>query len=80
MSDIVHHHIKLPYIMAYDTQPLISLGEKKLFLNEAVEKDFILYMNTKHRDTLDALKAGKLDDNITDVIEKAAKEVSAKYN
>jgi F-type H+-transporting ATPase subunit alpha len=26
------------------------------------------------------LKAGKLDDNITDVIEKVAKEVSAKYN
>jgi F-type H+-transporting ATPase subunit alpha len=44
------------------------------------EKDFILYMNTKHRDTLDALKAGKLDDNITDVIEKAASEISAKYN
>jgi F-type H+-transporting ATPase subunit alpha len=29
---------------------------------------------------LSALKAGKLDDNITDVLEKAAKEISAKYN
>jgi F-type H+-transporting ATPase subunit alpha len=37
-------------------------------------------MNNKHRDTLDALKAGKLDDTITDVIENAAKEISAKYN
>jgi F-type H+-transporting ATPase subunit alpha len=37
-------------------------------------------MNNKHRDTLDALKAGKLDDAITDVIENAAKEISAKYN
>ena len=36
-------HLPIPYIMAYDTQPLISLGEKKLFLNEAVEKDFILF-------------------------------------
>jgi F-type H+-transporting ATPase subunit alpha len=37
-------------------------------------------LNNKHRDTLDALKAGKLDDNITAVIENVAKEVSAKYN
>ena len=44
------------------------------------EKDFLEFLNNKHRDTLDALKAGKLDDNITDVIEKVAKEVSAKYN
>jgi F-type H+-transporting ATPase subunit alpha len=44
------------------------------------EKDFLEFLNAKHRDTLDALKAGKLDDNITDVIEKVAKEVSAKYN
>jgi len=29
---------------------------------------------------LNALKAGKLDDNITDVLEKTAKEISAKYN
>jgi F-type H+-transporting ATPase subunit alpha len=36
-------------------------------------------MNAKHRDVLDALKAGKFDDNITDVLEKAAKEISAKY-
>jgi F-type H+-transporting ATPase subunit alpha len=37
-------------------------------------------LNNKHRDTLNALKAGKLDDNITDVLEKAAKEIGAKYN
>jgi F-type H+-transporting ATPase subunit alpha len=36
-------------------------------------------LNNKHRDTLDALKAGKLDDKITSVIENVAKEVSAKY-
>ena len=44
------------------------------------EKDYIEYLKNKHRDTLNALKAGKLDDNITDVLEKAAKEISAKYN
>lgn len=36
-------HLPIPYIMAYDTQPLISLAEKKSFLNEAIEKDFILF-------------------------------------
>ena len=43
------------------------------------EKDFLAYLNAKHRDTLDALKAGKFDDNITDVLAKVAKEISAKY-
>jgi F-type H+/Na+-transporting ATPase subunit alpha len=37
------------------------------------------YLNNKHRDILDGLKAGKLDDKITDVIEAVAKELSAKY-
>lgn len=36
-------HLPIPYIMAYDTQPLISLGEKKSFLNEAAENDYILF-------------------------------------
>jgi len=44
------------------------------------ERSYIDYLNTKHRDTLDALKAGKLDDTITDVLEKVAKELSANYN
>jgi len=36
-------HIPLPYIMAYDNYPLITLQEKEAFLNEAVEKNYILY-------------------------------------
>ena len=36
-------HLPLPYVMAYDMFPLKTLAEKKLFLNEAVEKDYILY-------------------------------------
>ena len=65
---------------------IIYAGSKNLLRNVPVnkvkefEKDFLAYMNNKHRDTLDALKAGKLDDTITDVIENAAKEISAKYN
>lgn len=36
-------HIPIPYVMAYDTRPLLTMTEKKLFLEEAVEKDFILF-------------------------------------
>ena len=36
-------HIPIPYIMAYDMQPLLSLQEKRSFLKEAVEKDYILF-------------------------------------
>lgn len=36
-------HIPLPYVMGYDTRPLITLGEKGKFLERAVENDFILF-------------------------------------
>jgi glyoxylase-like metal-dependent hydrolase (beta-lactamase superfamily II) len=36
-------HLPIPYIMAYDMFPLTTLNEKKLFLNEALEKEYILY-------------------------------------
>ena len=36
-------HIPIPYVMAYDTRPLLTMTEKKLFLEEAVEKDFVLF-------------------------------------
>lgn len=35
-------HIPLPYIMGYDTSPLISLTEKEILLNEAAAKDYRL--------------------------------------
>jgi glyoxylase-like metal-dependent hydrolase (beta-lactamase superfamily II) len=37
-------HIPLPYIPAYDMFPLKTLAEKKIFLNEAAEKEFILFL------------------------------------
>lgn len=36
-------HIPLPYVMAYDMFPLTTLQEKKLFLAEALENDYILF-------------------------------------
>ena len=36
-------HIPLPYVMGYDMQPLITLAEKELFLNEAVKNNYTLF-------------------------------------
>ena len=64
---------------------IIYAGSKNLLRNVPVNKvkefevDFISFLNAKHRDTLDALKAGKFTDEITDVLQKVAKEISAKY-
>jgi glyoxylase-like metal-dependent hydrolase (beta-lactamase superfamily II) len=36
-------HIPIPYVMAYDMFPLTTLHEKKSFLTEAVENNYILF-------------------------------------
>jgi hypothetical protein len=41
-----HHHIKLPYIMAYDIRPMDTLQEKTIFLEKAFENNHILFLNT----------------------------------
>lgn len=44
MADLLpsHGHIPIPYVMAYDMFPLTTLHEKKNFLQEAVENEYIL--------------------------------------
>jgi len=37
-------HLPLPYVMGYDTRPLLTLSEKEKFLNTAVKNDFILFL------------------------------------
>jgi glyoxylase-like metal-dependent hydrolase (beta-lactamase superfamily II) len=36
-------HIPIPYVMAYDMFPVTTLNEKKSFLKEAVENNYILF-------------------------------------
>src|SRR5687768_3444417 len=45
MADLLpsQGHIPLPYVMAYDMFPLTTLDEKKSFLKEAVDNDYILF-------------------------------------
>ena len=37
-------HIPLPYVMGYDTRPLITLEEKAKFLNEAADNQYVLFL------------------------------------
>jgi glyoxylase-like metal-dependent hydrolase (beta-lactamase superfamily II) len=51
MADLLpsQGHIPLPYVMAYDMFPLTTLNEKKLFLKEAIENDYILFFEHDHQ-------------------------------
>ena len=37
-------HIPLPYVMGYDTRPLLTLDEKEKFLNQAADEEMILFL------------------------------------
>jgi len=37
-------HIPLPYVMGYDTRPLLTLSEKESFLKEAADNNYILFL------------------------------------
>lgn len=37
-------HLPIPYVMGYDTRPLLTLEEKDAFLARAVEEDFLLFL------------------------------------
>lgn len=37
-------HIPLPYVMGYDTRPLLTLEEKGKFLTEAADNNYILFL------------------------------------
>lgn len=49
-------HIPLPYVMGYDTRPLLTMDEKQIFLNEAVEKEYILFLQHDAHNELCTLK------------------------
>jgi F-type H+-transporting ATPase subunit alpha len=64
---------------------IIYLGSKGLLRKVPVEKirefesEFLDYMDAKHRDVLDTLKAGKLTPEVTEVLEKVAADLAGKY-
>ena len=55
------------------------LGDVPVNKVKEVEKEIIDYLNQKHKDTMDAIRAGKIDDDIKKVIEAAASEMTARF-
>lgn len=37
-------HIPLPYVMGYDTRPLLTMDEKKLFLDKCADEEIIMFL------------------------------------
>ncbi|WBL25639.1 F0F1 ATP synthase subunit alpha [Zunongwangia sp. HGR-M22] len=68
-----------------DQIAIIFAGSKNLLRDVPVEKvreferDYIEFLNAKHRGVMDTLKAGKLTDEVTDTLAAVAKELSEKY-
>ena len=68
-----------------DQVVIIYCGTKNLMRKVPVEKvkefetELISYMRNKHSAELESLRTGKLTDEATQAIEKAAEELSAKY-
>jgi F-type H+-transporting ATPase subunit alpha len=73
-----------PYTVE-DQTAIIYAGTNNLLRDVPVEKvkefekDYLVYLNAKHKNVLNDLKAGKLTDEITDTLKVVAKEISAKY-
>ncbi|AJH13313.1 F0F1 ATP synthase subunit alpha [Myroides profundi] len=82
--EILKQAVNDPYTVE-DQVAIIYAGSKNLLRSVPVskvkefEKDYLDALNSRHRDVLDQLKAGKFTDEITGVLEKVAKEISAKY-
>ncbi len=64
---------------------IIFAGTKNLLREVPVDKvkeferDFLEFLNAKHRDVLDQLKAGKITDEITDTLTAVCKDLASKY-
>jgi F-type H+/Na+-transporting ATPase subunit alpha len=65
---------------------IIYIGTKGLLRKVPVnkvrefEKEYLSFLEQKHKDVLDQLKAGKFTPEITEVLEAVTKELSSKYN
>ena len=49
-------HIPIPYVMGYDTRPLITLDEKAKFLTKAANEEFILFLEHDYHNECCTLK------------------------
>jgi F-type H+-transporting ATPase subunit alpha len=68
-----------------DQVAIIFAGAKNLLRKVPVnkvkefERQYIDFLNAKHRKTMDIIKSGKLTDEVVDVLTKTAEELSSSY-
>ena len=68
-----------------DQVAIIYAGSKNLLRDVPVEKvkeferDYLEFLNAKHRDVLDSLKAGKLTDEVVDTLSAVCNDLVKKY-
>ncbi len=64
---------------------IIYVGTKGLIQNVPVDKvkafeaEYLDYLDAKHKDVMDTLKAGKINDDVTNTLAQVAKEIASKY-
>ncbi|WP_010519519.1 MBL fold metallo-hydrolase [Croceivirga radicis] len=58
MADLIPTvgHIPLPYVMGYDTRPLLTLDEKNNFLNSAIKDNLLLFFEHDAHNQICSLK------------------------
>jgi glyoxylase-like metal-dependent hydrolase (beta-lactamase superfamily II) len=49
-------HIPLPFVMGYDTRPLLTLDEKEKFLNKAADENYVLFLQHDSQNELCTVK------------------------
>ena len=49
-------HIPLPYVMGYDTRPLLTLSEKKDFLDKAAKHNYVIFLQHDYQHECCTLK------------------------
>ncbi|MEI3789698.1 MULTISPECIES: F0F1 ATP synthase subunit alpha [unclassified Chryseobacterium] len=65
---------------------MIYAGTENLLRNVPIKKvkefqiEYIEFLRSKHPDTMAAIKAGKIDNDITNVLKQAANDLASKYN
>ncbi|UOE39240.1 MULTISPECIES: F0F1 ATP synthase subunit alpha [Chryseobacterium] len=65
---------------------MIYAGTENLMRNVPIRKvkefqlEYIEFLRSKHPETMAAIKAGKIDNDITGVLKQAANDIAAKYN
>ncbi len=64
---------------------IIYVGTKGLIQNVPIDKvkefeaEYLDFLDAKHKDVMNTLKAGKISDEVTETLAKAAKEIASKY-